>query len=156
MIKIALRDIPDLGLNLDKKVTSDEIGLKDDNFQCLSPLRIKARIEKAEDAVLVKAQVEGQYEFACARCLETIQKDRSDRYDLYFEITPETEFIDLSEDLRQELIITLTGINLCRPDCRGICPDCGVNLNKRECDCHQKEKTGLGLFGRSGKSVNIE
>lgn len=156
MIKIFLRDIPDLGLNLNQTVKANEIGLSDDSFKCLTPLQIKARIEKAIDAILVKAQVEAEYEVPCARCLEPIRAERCDQYDLYFEITPETEFIDLSEDLRQELVITLTEISLCQPDCRGICPGCGINLNKNECDCSQKESSGTGLFGRSGTSVNTE
>jgi len=156
MLKIFLRDIPDIGMNLDTTLACDEVSLKDDSFKCLSPLHIKARIEKADDAVLVKVQIDAAYEFNCARCLDALQRERSDRYDLYFEITPETEFIDLAEDIRQELVITLSGVMLCREDCRGLCPDCGVNLNKQTCDCAQKRGEASGLFGRAGKSVNIE
>jgi uncharacterized protein len=43
--------------------------------------------------------------------------------------------VDLGELVRQELTIHLPLQSICRPDCRGICPRCGVNLNEETCRC---------------------
>lgn len=139
-MKIFIRDIPGAGLSIEKTVTREEIGLDEDIFKCLTPLRISAQIDKAGDAVLVKAEIKARYEFTCARCLEPVQQDRTDTFDLYFEIIPEVEFILLWEELRQELLLALTPIVLCREDCRGLCPDCGLNLNAQQCRCEVKGK----------------
>jgi len=155
-MKIFLRDIPEEGLNIDKTFAGEDIGLSDAMFKCLTPLHLKARVERAQDAVLAKAEVEAGYEFSCGRCLEPVRQQRADQFDLYFEITPDTEFIDLTEDIRQELLIVLTGIMLCEEDCRGLCPHCGVNLNARTCRCQAEQPESDGILSRPGKGFNIK
>ena len=135
MIKVFLRDIPDTGLRLHKSVEPQEIELADDGFRCLTPLRIDLRLDRADDAVTAEGHVQAKYQLTCARCLESIEQERDDRIDLSFELEPDTEFINVGEDIRQELILALTGIIRCREDCRGICAGCGVNLNNEKCKC---------------------
>jgi len=43
--------------------------------------------------------------------------------------------IDLSDVIREGLILTLPMKPLCRPDCKGLCPVCGCDLNSRQCSC---------------------
>ena len=100
-MKISLKDISDFGLNIEKVVIPQEIGLKDDIFKCLIPLAIKARIEKVKDAVLAKVEVKGKYEFSCARCLELIIEERADQFDLYFELEPQTEQTPVNKVFKQ-------------------------------------------------------
>ncbi len=47
--------------------------------------------------------------------------------------------VDLSELLRQLVIVNTPWRWLCRPDCQGLCPVCGQNLNERECDCQRQQ-----------------
>lgn len=48
--------------------------------------------------------------------------------------------IDITEPIRQEIIAGLPVKKLCTPDCRGICPSCGQNLNESKCRCKVAEK----------------
>jgi len=43
--------------------------------------------------------------------------------------------VDLSGALREAAILALPQIRVCRPDCRGLCAQCGTNLNIKRCDC---------------------
>jgi len=43
--------------------------------------------------------------------------------------------LDLDEPLRQALILEVPVVQLCRPDCRGLCPHCGRDLNEGPCSC---------------------
>lgn len=43
--------------------------------------------------------------------------------------------LDVTEAVRQHLLLALPMVPVCRPDCRGLCPRCGTNLNERECGC---------------------
>jgi DUF177 domain-containing protein len=45
--------------------------------------------------------------------------------------------IDLAPLVAEQLILALPSRALCREDCRGLCPHCGVNLNLQQCDCEQ-------------------
>ena len=47
--------------------------------------------------------------------------------------------VDLSELVRQLLVLYTPPRSLCRPDCRGICPHCGANLNEGRCDCETEQ-----------------
>lgn len=47
--------------------------------------------------------------------------------------------LDLLETATEFILINLPSIYLCDEDCKGVCPGCGVNLNKGECKCEGKE-----------------
>lgn len=51
----------------------------------------------------------------------------------------EQHILDLSEVLRQDLLLALPPFPLCREDCAGICPHCGQDLNEGPCACTQEE-----------------
>jgi uncharacterized protein len=48
--------------------------------------------------------------------------------------------IDLGEAVREELILAIPPFFECEPDCKGLCPRCGVNLNEQSCDCSTEER----------------
>ncbi len=43
--------------------------------------------------------------------------------------------VDLTDDIREAIILAFSGYPVCKPDCKGLCPSCGVNLNKQACRC---------------------
>ena len=49
------------------------------------------------------------------------------------------ELVDFSELVRQLLILNVPPRSLCQPDCLGLCPQCGQNLNEGHCQCHQRQ-----------------
>jgi len=139
-MKVFLHDIREDGLNIDKTVQASDIELVDEDFKCLAPLRIKANIQRADEAIIANVEVEGSFEIECARCLEPAVRKRKNSFVLYFDVTPKTEFIELGEDIRQEIVLALTSVELCKNDCKGICPSCGANLNNEKCKCSKEEK----------------
>ncbi len=51
----------------------------------------------------------------------------------------EGDAVDLDELVREQILLALPTRTLCREECKGLCPECGANLNAGECDCAQKE-----------------
>ena len=139
-MKIAIRDIPTRGLELTEQITPESIGLLKEDVGCISPLGIKAKIERTTDVVLVEIQLQLKLNLECTSCLDLIEKIRSLEFSLDYKIEKTTEFIDLGEDIRQEIILRIPTRILCREDCHGMCFHCGANLNKEKCEC-QKEVT---------------
>ena len=71
----------------------------------------------------------------CGRCLAPAEITlTTDDLQLFIEIGDE-EIVDITEDIRAELLINLPANLLCSDDCRGLCPVCGCNLNTDDCDC---------------------
>ena len=75
----------------------------------------------------------------CARCLDDIRTTVSVR-DLcfHFEKVKDLE-VDLTDDVREELLLAIPPYFYCSPDCKGICPMCGANLNHAACACGKKK-----------------
>ena len=134
-MKVVIKDITARGLELFERIEADAIGLSSDDLQCLTPLTITAKITRVENTVLAHIHIQGRYSFLCARCLETSESGLSQEFNLDYAIEKGLEFIELSEDIRQEIILSFPAKILCKDDCKGICPGCGVNLNKEQCTC---------------------
>jgi uncharacterized protein len=54
----------------------------------------------------------------------------------------EDHTLDLREGIRQYLLMSEGAKPLCRTDCRGLCPDCGADLNDGTCACHEMDVAG--------------
>ncbi len=82
---------------------------------------------------MVKGEVRGKWQIACSRCLVT--KDVSYRGSVEGDYPDAASSVDVTEEVRQALLLALPTQVLCKPDCRGLCLRCGNNLNIRECSC---------------------
>ena len=144
-MKIRVKDILDAGLHVQRTLSPEEIALTEADCRFRSPLAVQAHVQKAVDEVIADVKVDGIYEYECARCLDPVSFSRHDVFEIYFDITPQTEFVDLGEEIRQELLLVLTFIPLCRDDCKGICTRCGLNLNKEKCKCKALPQESRGI-----------
>ena len=88
------------------------------------------------------------------RCLEPVSVAVDEELDLVFASGDESEVseedgvrplpdgigeLDLGEAIREEMILSQSPLALCKPDCKGLCPRCGVNLNEDRCECSNEE-----------------
>ena len=135
MIKISVRDIPASGLDIDQSIPKEDIGLSSEEADIRSLLNVKAHLEKTNNFIIANTRIQAQFGYTCVRCLEELYSTQERSYKFDFEINPEIEFIDLGEEIRQEIIMSNPVRVLCRKDCKGICPKCGVNLNIEQCQC---------------------
>ena len=72
---------------------------------------------------------------ACGRCLEPTEIVLSTGdLQLFVEFENE-EIVDITDDIRAELLINLPANLLCSEDCAGLCPVCGCNRNETICGC---------------------
>ncbi len=86
-------------------------------------------------ALLVTGSLETPATLQCSRCLKTFQLPlRVKQFVVHKELTGE-DFVDLTENIREDIILELPQRALCRPDCRGLCPVCGKDLNTGTCKC---------------------
>lgn len=105
--------------------------------------------------IRARASWSGQFEVPCARCLDPVRHSLGADFDLIFRPlgadtgpadralgAPETEIgyyqkdgLVLEDVLREQVLLALPARSLCRPDCNGLCPRCGRNLNTESCAC---------------------
>lgn len=134
-MKIFLNQIPAGGRTFEEVMTAQDMGLPEDMFVCLSPLAVQAAFQRVGDELLGKVAVHGKYRQTCCRCADDFDVETTECFDLIFDIESGTEFIDCNDDIRQELIVAAALKPVCRDDCKGLCKNCGVNLNREKCQC---------------------
>lgn len=87
----------------------------------------------------------------CARCLDpfeqTVQSRVADLFHYPPENAPEGELavsddvhLDLTPLVREDLLLSIPMHALCRPDCKGLCPECGQNWNEGPCNCRPEAR----------------
>ncbi len=106
--------------------------------------------------IRVSGHLKTEMEIACDRCLEAAVLPLDADFDLLYRPASsspqhgevllqgpdsevgfyEGEGLDLSDVLREEVLLLLPMQRVCREDCKGICPVCGQNRNQVACDCH--------------------
>ncbi len=125
----------------------------------VSGLRGKVVLTKLRDNLLLQGHLDGEVELECSRCLEPFAQQVHMELELEFQPSiailtgepvppPEDDSVymidgrhvlDLAEPVWEQLLLNLPMQPLCRPDCAGLCPICGNNLNESPCQGHDKE-----------------
>ncbi|MBN1870544.1 MAG: DUF177 domain-containing protein [Candidatus Omnitrophica bacterium] len=133
-MKVQIGRIGTNGMALDETFSAEFADLSnEDVLKFISPFQVKANITRAEDEVIAACVVQSRYQSFCGRCLEAVQRDWTTEFVLSFDAKAFNDFIEIDEDVRQELILNLPACILCRPDCKGLCVECGANLNTEKC-----------------------
>lgn len=132
--------LPDTPYLLDGTESADVLELPADADPPLAPAgdieyHLSAIMAGADLVVTGRASV--SLATVCARCFDDIRvavvvKDLC----FHFEKVRDME-IDLTEDVREELLLAVPSCFYCSPDCKGICPMCGTNLNHATCSCDE-------------------
>ena len=133
-MRIRVKDVKREGIEVRGELASEAIGERPtDELRFLAPLHISARVERVDLTLLVHVRMEGRYHCVCYRCLQDVEATWHRKFDLDFALQRQTEFVELDEDLRQEVILSLPMRVLCAPQCQGLCPYCGTNRNQGRC-----------------------
>jgi uncharacterized protein len=107
--------------------------------------------------IRLRGKFAGRFRVPCARCVEPVEIPLAGDFDLIFRpvgadagspersiTAPETEIgyyqkdsLLLEDVLREQVLLSLPVRTLCQPDCKGLCPRCGENLNVGACSCEE-------------------
>jgi uncharacterized protein len=140
-MKIRIRDVVSSGIRLEYLVKPEEIDVAGEEFiEPENPIKVIADLTKVNNFVLGKLAVTFIRENYCARCLEHISHEATSHYEVELEIIDGDEWLDLGAKVREEMLVEHFPRTLCREDCKGICPDCGTDLNSEQCKCNKGSK----------------
>ena len=157
---VSVRDINrSLGSSLE---INDEYETSFEDLQLAAPLQVKLKLSNTGGSILVKGNIKTKVVLVCSRCASDYEQvldvpveelfvsdnaddHRADDDEVRAEdlcvFTYENDTIDLDELFRDNLLSSLPFRPLCSENCKGLCGECGADLNKEACRCQKSEET---------------
>jgi uncharacterized protein len=126
-----------------------------DDYRVVAPVHLVMDVHKDRDAYRVTGSVETRLALECGRCLDQFETPVESTFELRYvpaaanegeqerEVEEDDlttafyrdEQLDLGELMHEQFMLALPMKPLCSERCKGLCPQCGTNLNKAACDC---------------------
>lgn len=146
----------DEGLTISHRYREGEPGLRGDDSRLVGRTGVEARATRDGEKVKLAGRLSATVEINCDRCLKPLSVPVDQDFDLLY-VPPlrpagaqdekelgaddldvgfyQGQSIDLDDVVREQIELALPMARLCAEQCRGLCPECGANLNEGECGC---------------------
>lgn len=108
----------------------------DAGMEVLAPVEYNLKAFYVSGELVVTGRLEIELQVLCSRCavpfkMKVIEK----RFDAVIEAPEGTESVDLTADMREAILCAFPTHPVCRKECKGLCAQCGKDLNNGECGC---------------------
>ena len=137
----------------------EELNPVDERVKLTAPATVNGKVRLSGNEVFVNGHFDTRAQVECDRCLKPIELPVSADFELEYitgseyestavaELTEaemsiavfDGEALDVDEIVKEQILLAVPTRMLCREDCEGICPECGVDRNTGECNCETKE-----------------
>jgi uncharacterized protein len=150
MLRVDLRELAEKGaVETRGELKQGDPALEGTDIRLQRPVVVNGRLQAiGRDRFYWQGTVHTVVESECRRCLTTVATpldlevgalftqdgDAADDPDAY-PVAPDATEIDVTPAVREELVLAAPRYAVCREDCKGICPQCGRDLNAGPCDC---------------------
>ena len=151
MLKVDLGRLDRLRrLRLDDEVAPDDPIWAGSGLNLARPLDVRLELQQVGHDVVVRGSVAGEVAMDCRRCLSPVRVPVGEEIAVLYqpgvtrteaeesEVYPLPERgreLDLSEMVREQVMLAVPAYASCTETCRGLCPTCGKNLNEGACAC---------------------
>ena len=154
-----IEEIPERGLNLELLVAKEQFEINQPDCSLSGGIKVKGRLLRLERDVSFSGELQAILRVACTRCLNLFpynvetgvkayfkprEKDSSPGVEIEIkELDIEQEIydadrVDLRGPIRDQVLLGIPLMCLCREDCKGICSECGTELNANQCKCRNQ------------------
>lgn len=158
-MEIKIQNISEEGLLLSYEEDPKYWNLSESGFTMKGPVQVRVKaIKHNQEEIYVRGALSAEVIAECSRCLKPLSSRVE--ADFHAEYVPrkgvpiegerelveedldllfyEGDTIDISEEVEGQLILAMPMRPLCSEACRGLCPQCGEDLNLKQCDCVQE------------------
>jgi uncharacterized protein len=124
-----------------------------------NPITCDMKLTKKGHDISVEGVLTFTFELECSRCSEQFKIDKNESFTAYFlqrtepahqgevSLSPDKDTVeyydntvlDLTSTVRDTIHLAVPMKALCREGCKGFCPLCGINLNKKKCNCKREK-----------------
>jgi uncharacterized protein len=148
MIIIEIRLLTPEGVKFDGEEPATMLDIADtDDMSFAAPVKYDLKASLVSGGVLVEGWVRTRIAGRCGRCLERFEADVTATDICHYYENVNGPELDVTEDIREDLVLMLPANPLCGDDCLGLCPECGANRNRKSCRCRDKAPSNPAWSG---------
>ncbi len=156
-----------VGASFEADIDEENVQL-DEDLKLLGPLSGRVRMRRVNQGLLVNGWVDLTVQLACTRCLREFEQSMHVTFEERFyptvdvvtgaplppidedDVFPIDEHhqVDLTEAIRQHVLIAIPMVTLCKEDCAGLCSQCGHDLNLGPCECKPEVDARLSILSK--------
>ena len=154
-MRIELENLEGVKSNFAHVYQPDDLGPVDERIRLIGPVDVKGNVRLAGTEVFVNGHIDTRVQVECDRCLQPVELPVRADFALEYitgsdyesseaaELTEaemsvsvfDGEAIDVDEIVKEQINLAVPSRTLCREDCKGLCPECGIDRNNGECSC---------------------
>ena len=151
-MKVQISDIisgKDRNKKIDYKFQIPQFDFEGDKIKSTGSCEVVGMISSDSDILILNAEIKVDLEMICSRCLDTfiypIDIDIEERFTTNSKSEDDEavividDVLDITEIVETSIISTLPIKRICKDDCKGLCQECGCNLNSNTCSCDKED-----------------
>ncbi len=121
-------------------------------FGAMEDISYRLHAKVVSGRLLVRGRLDVRLRGLCVRCAEAFDLEVAEP-DFFadYPLDESVVEVDLTPEMREAIILDLPAHPACRRDCRGLCPSCGVNLNRDGCNCGAPEQIRWSVWDALGR-----
>lgn len=150
-MEIILQDssVKSINKDIDFAYHKENLVYNNETIEILKPIQIKGKVNVLQGVAELKLSVSTRLRYVCSRCLEPFEVDldlmvdekvsKDEQEDENVITLEEGDVLDIRDVVMNNIYLALPLKVLCKEDCKGLCQDCGKNLNEGQCNCTHEE-----------------
>ena len=151
-MKVQISDIisgKDRNKKIDYKFQIPQFDFEGDKIKSAGSCEVVGMISSDSDILILNAEIKVDLEMICSRCLDTfiypIDIDIKERFTTNSKSQDDEavvvidDVLDITEIVETSIISTLPIKRICKDNCKGLCQECGCNLNSNTCSCDKED-----------------
>lgn len=154
MIRLEIGSLPEGHSHQDIEESVSELDLVLEGGCLASTVMTSLDVTRSGGEIYITGRARVGAVFQCARCLERYSSTLESPVEMMVIIGSEVvaeeddhlarlpigaKYVDLTDEVRSELLVRFPLKPLCKKDCKGLCPRCGANLNSETCSCRAEK-----------------
>jgi uncharacterized protein len=125
----------------------------------LTPIRVEGSADRFAETITIRGVARATVEEVCGRCSRAFERPLETEFMVFSDrlgtdspadseelerdgdlVYHDGVLLDFSDAVREAIVLSMPISPLCREDCKGLCPHCGIDLNQESCRCAEEVK----------------
>ena len=121
--------------------------INDDMLRAEQPIRYRLDAQLVAHDLIVRGTLQTIVLMECSRCSVFFPKEVVEKgFEVVREVPETMEYVDLTGDMRESIILAFPSYPVCSSGCKGLCAQCGTDLNDGPCGCKPPEDGRWGAL----------